>query len=70
MFATLIDFERRGHFAGFWSSFAEAAQLMIANKVVMQGKASTTLDSDVSSQNAALISIEQPRHVSDNGPHT
>ncbi|WP_404980126.1 MULTISPECIES: PotD/PotF family extracellular solute-binding protein [unclassified Caballeronia] len=36
LIATLIDFKRRGHFAGFWSSFAEAAQLMIANKVVIQ----------------------------------
>jgi putative spermidine/putrescine transport system substrate-binding protein len=36
LIATLIDFKRRGHFAGFWSSFAEAAQLMIANKVAIQ----------------------------------
>nr|WP_284503516.1 MULTISPECIES: extracellular solute-binding protein [unclassified Caballeronia] len=36
LIATLIDFKRRGHFAGFWSSFAEAAQLMIAGKVVIQ----------------------------------
>jgi putative spermidine/putrescine transport system substrate-binding protein len=36
LITTLIDFKRRGHFAGFWSSFAEAAQLMIANKVVIQ----------------------------------
>jgi putative spermidine/putrescine transport system substrate-binding protein len=33
---TLIDFKRRNHFAGFWSTFAEAAQLMIANKVAIQ----------------------------------
>jgi putative spermidine/putrescine transport system substrate-binding protein len=36
LIATLIDYKRRGHFAGFWSSFAEAAQLMIANKVAIQ----------------------------------
>lgn len=36
LISTLIDFKRRGHFAGFWSSFAEAARLMIANKVVIQ----------------------------------
>ncbi|WOD14812.1 ABC transporter substrate-binding protein [Paraburkholderia kirstenboschensis] len=36
LIAILIDFKRRGHFAGFWSSFAEAAQLMIANKVAIQ----------------------------------
>jgi putative spermidine/putrescine transport system substrate-binding protein len=36
LIGTLIEFKRRGHFAGFWSSFAEAAQLMIANKVVIQ----------------------------------
>lgn len=36
LIATLIAFKRRGHFAGFWSSFAEAAQLMIANKVAIQ----------------------------------
>lgn len=36
LIATLIGFKRRGHFAGFWSSFAEAAQLMIAGKVVIQ----------------------------------
>ncbi len=33
---TLIGFKQRGHFAGFWSTFAEAAQLMIANKVAIQ----------------------------------
>ncbi|MFL9911403.1 ABC transporter substrate-binding protein [Paraburkholderia sp. RL17-337-BIB-A] len=32
----LIGFKRRGHFAGFWSTFADAAQMMIANKVVIQ----------------------------------
>jgi putative spermidine/putrescine transport system substrate-binding protein len=36
LIGTLIDFKRRGHFAGFWSSFAEAAQLMIASKVAIQ----------------------------------
>lgn len=36
LIATLIDFKRRGHFAGFWSTFAEAAQLMIAGKVAIQ----------------------------------
>ncbi|WP_206996056.1 ABC transporter substrate-binding protein [Trinickia mobilis] len=36
LIATLIEYKRRGHFAGFWSSFAEAAQLMISNKVVIQ----------------------------------
>lgn len=36
LIATLIDFKRRGHFAGFWSTFAEAAQLMITNKVAIQ----------------------------------
>lgn len=36
MIATLIEYKRRGHFAGFWSTFAEAAQLMIANKVAIQ----------------------------------
>ncbi|MGI4982638.1 MAG: ABC transporter substrate-binding protein [Janthinobacterium lividum] len=36
LIATLIDYKRRGHFAGFWSSSAEAAQLMIRNKVVIQ----------------------------------
>uniref|UniRef100_E1THL1 Signal peptide prediction n=1 Tax=Burkholderia sp. (strain CCGE1003) TaxID=640512 RepID=E1THL1_BURSG len=36
LIAILIDYKRRGHFAGFWSSFAEAAQLMIANKVAIQ----------------------------------
>jgi putative spermidine/putrescine transport system substrate-binding protein len=36
LIATLIEFKRRGHFAGFWSSFAEAAQLMITNKVAIQ----------------------------------
>jgi putative spermidine/putrescine transport system substrate-binding protein len=36
LIATLIDYKRRGHFAGFWSSFAEAAQLMISNKVAIQ----------------------------------
>ncbi|WP_413194289.1 ABC transporter substrate-binding protein [Pararobbsia alpina] len=32
----LIEFKQRGHFAGFWSTFAEAAELMIANKVAIQ----------------------------------
>lgn len=36
LIATLIAYKRRGHFAGFWSSFAEAAQLMISNKVAIQ----------------------------------
>jgi putative spermidine/putrescine transport system substrate-binding protein len=36
LIATLINYKRRGHFAGFWSSFAEAAQLMISNKVAIQ----------------------------------
>ncbi|WP_200819054.1 ABC transporter substrate-binding protein [Caballeronia telluris] len=36
LIATLIEYKRRGHFAGFWSSFAEAAQLMISKKVVIQ----------------------------------
>jgi putative spermidine/putrescine transport system substrate-binding protein len=36
LMATLIEYKRRGHFAGFWSSFAEAAQLMITNKVAIQ----------------------------------
>lgn len=36
LISTLIGFKRRGHFAGFWSTFADAAQLMIANKVVIQ----------------------------------
>jgi putative spermidine/putrescine transport system substrate-binding protein len=36
LIATLIDYKRRGHFAGFWSSYAEAAQLMISNKVAIQ----------------------------------
>lgn len=36
LIATLIEYKRRGHFAGFWSSFAEAAQLMISNKVAIQ----------------------------------
>jgi putative spermidine/putrescine transport system substrate-binding protein len=36
LIAILVAFKRRGHFAGFWSSFAEAARLMIANKVAIQ----------------------------------
>jgi putative spermidine/putrescine transport system substrate-binding protein len=32
----LIGYKKRGHFAGFWSSSAEAAQLMISNKVAIQ----------------------------------
>jgi putative spermidine/putrescine transport system substrate-binding protein len=36
LIATLIAFKQRGHFAGFWSSIAEAAELMIANKVAIQ----------------------------------
>ena len=36
LIAILIDYKQRGHFSGFWSSFAEAAQLMIANKVAIQ----------------------------------
>ena len=36
LIATLVDYKRRGHFVGFWSSFAEAAQLMISNKVAIQ----------------------------------
>jgi len=36
LIGTLIEFKRRGHFAGFWSSFADAAQLAIAQRVVIQ----------------------------------
>ncbi len=36
LIGVLIDYKRRGHFAGFWSTFAEAADLMIANKVAIQ----------------------------------
>lgn len=36
LIGVLIGYKRCGHFAGFWSTFAEAAQLMIANKVMMQ----------------------------------
>jgi putative spermidine/putrescine transport system substrate-binding protein len=36
LFAVLIEYKRRGHFAGFWSSFAEAARLMLERKVVIQ----------------------------------
>ncbi|MDS0859605.1 ABC transporter substrate-binding protein [Burkholderia pseudomultivorans] len=32
----LIDYQRRGHFAGFWSTFAEAAQLMLDKRVAIQ----------------------------------
>lgn len=32
----LISYKRRGQFAGFWSSFAEAAHLMTEGKVVIQ----------------------------------
>jgi len=32
----LIDYQQRGHFAGFWSTFAEAAQLMLRNQVAIQ----------------------------------
>jgi putative spermidine/putrescine transport system substrate-binding protein len=36
LIAMLIAFKKRGHFAGFWSTFVEAAELMIANKVAIQ----------------------------------
>jgi putative spermidine/putrescine transport system substrate-binding protein len=36
LIGVLIEYKRRGHFAGFWSTFAEAADLMIANKVAIQ----------------------------------
>ncbi len=36
LIGTLIEFKRRGHFAGFWSTSAEAAQLMISGKVAIQ----------------------------------
>ncbi|OTP75036.1 ABC transporter substrate-binding protein [Caballeronia sordidicola] len=32
----LIQYRQRGHFAGFWSTFAEAAQLMLRKQVVIQ----------------------------------
>jgi putative spermidine/putrescine transport system substrate-binding protein len=32
----LIEYRRRGHFAGFWSTFAEAAQLMLQKNVAIQ----------------------------------
>ena len=32
----LIEYRQRGHFAGFWSTFAEAAQLMLRNQVAIQ----------------------------------
>src|SRR6202012_4486083 len=32
----MIEYQRRGHFAGFWSTFAEASQLMVQNNVAIQ----------------------------------
>lgn len=32
----LIEYRRRGHFAGFWSTFAEASQLMVRHDVAIE----------------------------------
>lgn len=36
LISILIEYKQRGHFAGFWSNFAEAVQLMVEKKVAIQ----------------------------------